>query len=280
MPLTTSALDVPLGHGFDATLFRLPAHTGVCAARRRKDAGGGGRRGQAWSMGGGSVGVAAAEGELAARRIRAAARRRARRRVASSSAVCSIARRARQCSVFFLPAPRRGSPALVALLAPAMGVSPHAHAPICPASSRRVSAATRRPRVARREPACARPAARRLGARRARCDARAVDRLERLALRGAARPARADRGATSSRARAQRPRRAAPQRGTSRPGGRAAPAALAIFRELGDRRGEAPTLNSLALALEAAGDTDAAVERFEQALTILRDEATSATRAG
>lgn len=48
--------------------------------------------------------------------------------------------------------------------------------------------------------------------------------------------------------------------------------ALAIFRRLGDRRGEAPTLNSLALALDAAGDTDAAVERFEQAITILRAE--------
>ncbi len=56
--------------------------------------------------------------------------------------------------------------------------------------------------------------------------------------------------------------------------------ALAVFHERhpahehrgeGDRRGEAPTLNSLALALDAAGETDAAVERFEEALAILRE---------
>ena len=47
--------------------------------------------------------------------------------------------------------------------------------------------------------------------------------------------------------------------------------ALAIFRALGDSRGEAPTLNSLALALDAAGDTDAAVQHFEEALAILHE---------
>ncbi|HEY0414814.1 MAG TPA: tetratricopeptide repeat protein [Gaiellaceae bacterium] len=47
--------------------------------------------------------------------------------------------------------------------------------------------------------------------------------------------------------------------------------ALEIFRSLNDRRAEAPTLNSLALALAASGETDAAVARFEQSLSILRE---------
>ena len=59
--------------------------------------------------------------------------------------------------------------------------------------------------------------------------------------------------------------------------GSAAPAvalhfeALEIFQALDDRHAQAPTLNSLALALAASGDTDAAVERFEQSLQILRE---------
>ena len=47
--------------------------------------------------------------------------------------------------------------------------------------------------------------------------------------------------------------------------------ALEIFQALDDRHAQAPTLNSLALALAASGDTDAAVERFEQSLQILRE---------
>jgi tetratricopeptide (TPR) repeat protein len=47
--------------------------------------------------------------------------------------------------------------------------------------------------------------------------------------------------------------------------------ALEIFRRLGERRSEAPTLNNLALALVATGETDAAVERFEESLAILRE---------
>jgi tetratricopeptide (TPR) repeat protein len=47
--------------------------------------------------------------------------------------------------------------------------------------------------------------------------------------------------------------------------------ALEIFRSLNDWYGQAPTLNSLALALAATGETDAAVERFEQSLLILRE---------
>jgi tetratricopeptide (TPR) repeat protein len=46
--------------------------------------------------------------------------------------------------------------------------------------------------------------------------------------------------------------------------------ALEIFRELGDRRGEALTLSNLALAL-AARDPDAAVGRFEEARAILQE---------
>jgi hypothetical protein len=45
-------------------------------------------------------------------------------------------------------------------------------------------------------------------------------------------------------------------------------AALAIFRELGDRRSEALTLNNLALALDRAGD-HGALELFEEAAGIL-----------
>jgi tetratricopeptide (TPR) repeat protein len=48
-------------------------------------------------------------------------------------------------------------------------------------------------------------------------------------------------------------------------------AALAIVRELGDRRAEALTLNNLALALVHTGSVALAVERFEQALVILRE---------
>ncbi|MFL5969513.1 MAG: hypothetical protein ACJ74L_07945 [Gaiellaceae bacterium] len=44
--------------------------------------------------------------------------------------------------------------------------------------------------------------------------------------------------------------------------------ALALFRDLGDRRSEALTLNSLALALDPAGDVTA-LELFEEAATIL-----------
>lgn len=47
--------------------------------------------------------------------------------------------------------------------------------------------------------------------------------------------------------------------------------ALEIFQALNDTHAQAPTLNSLALALAAAGETDAAVERFEQSLLILRE---------
>ena len=46
--------------------------------------------------------------------------------------------------------------------------------------------------------------------------------------------------------------------------------ALAIFRELGDRRSEALTLNNLALALDRAGDP-AALDLFEESATILGD---------
>jgi tetratricopeptide (TPR) repeat protein len=49
-------------------------------------------------------------------------------------------------------------------------------------------------------------------------------------------------------------------------------AALAIVRELGDRRVEALTLNNLALALvHTNGGVAAAIEDFEQALDLLRD---------
>lgn len=49
-------------------------------------------------------------------------------------------------------------------------------------------------------------------------------------------------------------------------------AALAIVRELGDRRAEALTLNNLALALvHTEGGVAAAVQDFEQALIILRE---------
>jgi tetratricopeptide (TPR) repeat protein len=49
-------------------------------------------------------------------------------------------------------------------------------------------------------------------------------------------------------------------------------AALAIVRELGDRRVEALTLNNLALALvHTKGGVAAAIEDFEQALDLLRD---------
>jgi hypothetical protein len=44
--------------------------------------------------------------------------------------------------------------------------------------------------------------------------------------------------------------------------------ALAVFRDLGDRRSEALTLNNLALALDRSGDA-AALELFEEAATIL-----------
>lgn len=46
--------------------------------------------------------------------------------------------------------------------------------------------------------------------------------------------------------------------------------ALALFRELGDRRGEALTLSNLALAL-ATSDPDAAVARCEEARAILQE---------
>ena len=45
-------------------------------------------------------------------------------------------------------------------------------------------------------------------------------------------------------------------------------AALSLFRELGDARAEALTLNNLALALDRAGDPSA-IELFEQAATML-----------
>ncbi len=47
--------------------------------------------------------------------------------------------------------------------------------------------------------------------------------------------------------------------------------ALAIFESIDDRHAQAPTLNSLALALAATGDNEAAIERFEQSLQILRE---------
>lgn len=47
--------------------------------------------------------------------------------------------------------------------------------------------------------------------------------------------------------------------------------ALALLREAGDRRGEALTLNNLALALAHAGDDAAALDHFEEALGILRE---------
>jgi tetratricopeptide (TPR) repeat protein len=43
------------------------------------------------------------------------------------------------------------------------------------------------------------------------------------------------------------------------------------MRGAGDRRGEALTLNNLALALAHAGQDDAALARFEEALAILRE---------
>ncbi len=46
--------------------------------------------------------------------------------------------------------------------------------------------------------------------------------------------------------------------------------ALALFRDLGDRRSEALTLNNLALALDRAGDISA-LDLFEEAATILGD---------
>jgi hypothetical protein len=49
--------------------------------------------------------------------------------------------------------------------------------------------------------------------------------------------------------------------------------ALAIFETLDDRHAQASTLNGLALALTASGDIDGAVERFEEALSILREGA-------
>jgi len=48
-------------------------------------------------------------------------------------------------------------------------------------------------------------------------------------------------------------------------------AALAIVRELDDRRAEALTLNNLALALVHTGGVAFAVEHFEQALVLLRE---------
>lgn len=48
--------------------------------------------------------------------------------------------------------------------------------------------------------------------------------------------------------------------------------ALEIFGSLDDPRAQARTLNSLALALAANGETAAAVERFEQSLLILRGQ--------
>jgi tetratricopeptide (TPR) repeat protein len=47
--------------------------------------------------------------------------------------------------------------------------------------------------------------------------------------------------------------------------------ALAISRDLDDRRAEALTLNNLALALVHTGGVAVAVEHFEQALVILRE---------
>jgi tetratricopeptide (TPR) repeat protein len=48
-------------------------------------------------------------------------------------------------------------------------------------------------------------------------------------------------------------------------------AALAIVRELGDRRAEALTLNNLALALVHTGSVAIAVQHFEQALVLFRE---------
>jgi tetratricopeptide (TPR) repeat protein len=48
-------------------------------------------------------------------------------------------------------------------------------------------------------------------------------------------------------------------------------AALAIVRDLDDRRTEALTLNNLALALVHTGSVSVAVEHFEQALVLLRE---------
>ena len=48
-------------------------------------------------------------------------------------------------------------------------------------------------------------------------------------------------------------------------------AALQIFRELGDRRAEALTLNNVALAEGRRGDEQTAVARFEEAIEILPD---------
>ena len=47
--------------------------------------------------------------------------------------------------------------------------------------------------------------------------------------------------------------------------------ALALARELGDRRAEALTLNNLALALVHTGTVSVAVQHFEQALAIFRE---------
>jgi tetratricopeptide (TPR) repeat protein len=48
-------------------------------------------------------------------------------------------------------------------------------------------------------------------------------------------------------------------------------AALAIVREVGDRRAEALTLNNLALALVHTGGVSVAVQHFEQAAAVLRE---------
>jgi tetratricopeptide (TPR) repeat protein len=47
--------------------------------------------------------------------------------------------------------------------------------------------------------------------------------------------------------------------------------ALSVVRAAGDRRGEALTLNNLALALAKTGHDDAALDHFEAALAILRE---------
>jgi tetratricopeptide (TPR) repeat protein len=47
--------------------------------------------------------------------------------------------------------------------------------------------------------------------------------------------------------------------------------ALELVRKLGDRSGEAMTLNNLALALGHAGDDQGALDRFEEAAAILRE---------
>jgi tetratricopeptide (TPR) repeat protein len=44
-----------------------------------------------------------------------------------------------------------------------------------------------------------------------------------------------------------------------------------VVRAAGDRRGEALTLNNLALALAKTGHDDAALDHFEAALAILRE---------